>query len=139
MTIAARTRTLLATLAVISACVAACAVTATRPVQEMSDTTAAIHAAKEVEGDRLAPELFRQANEWFFKARQEYKLRNFKLARDYAARAQRFAEQAEYESLRNKGVRKGLDEAAPPPPAPATPSEPSVEPSPSAPETAPAP
>ena len=71
----------------------------------MSNTAAAIRAAREVQADTRAPELFRQSNEWFFKARQEYKLKNFKEARIYASKARRFAEEAEYEEL-NSGANR---------------------------------
>ena len=71
----------------------------------MSDTQAALKAAREVQSDTLAPELYRNANEWFFKARQEYKLKNFKLAQEYAEKARYFAEQAEFEAIRNGGNR----------------------------------
>lgn len=73
-----------------------------------------MRAAKEVQADVLAPELYRQADDWFFKARREFRLKNFRDAKEYAAKARRFAEQAEYEALRNGGNR--ADE---PPPAPA--------------------
>jgi hypothetical protein len=82
----------------------------------MSDTTAAIRAAKEVQADTLAPELYRQANEWFFKARNEYKFKNFSFAQEYAKRARKFAEQAEFEALRNGGNRTDaapVDQMAP--------------------------
>jgi hypothetical protein len=112
----------------VSACltVASCALTATRPVQEMSDTSAAIRAAKEVQADTLAPELYRQANEWFFKARKEYKFKNFSFADEFAKRARKFAEQAEFEAIKNGGNRT---DAAPPdqastPPTPAPPPTP---------------
>jgi hypothetical protein len=101
--------------------VASCALTATRPVQEMSDTGAAIRAAKEVQADTLAPELYRQANEWFLKARKEYKFKNFSFAQQYAVRARKFAEQAEYESIKNGGTRSEApaDQPAAAAPAPA--------------------
>jgi hypothetical protein len=83
----------------------ACTVLSTRPVQEMSDTASAIRAAREVQADTLAPELFRQANEWFFKAKHEYKFKNFKLAKDYADKSRLFAEDAEFEAIRNGGNR----------------------------------
>jgi len=92
-----------------------CTVLATRPVQLMSDTAAAIRAAREVQADTLAPEPYRQATEWFFKASQEYKLKNFKLAIDYASRARTFAEQAEFQAISN-GAK--TNEAPPPPPEP---------------------
>ena len=82
-----------------------CSVLSTRPVQEMSDTAAAIRAAKEVQSDTLAPELYRQSNEWFFKAKREYKFKNFDLAKTYSSKARRFAEEAEFEAIRNGGNR----------------------------------
>lgn len=82
-----------------------CSLLATRPVQEMSDTGVAIRAAKEVQADTLAAELYRSSTEWFFKAKNEYKYKNFKLARDYANRARRYAELAEFEAIRNGGNR----------------------------------
>jgi hypothetical protein len=77
-----------------------CSIMKTRPVQKMSDTSAAIRAAREVQADTLAPELFRQANEWFIKARNEYKFKNFDLAEEYIDKARKYAEQAEFESIR---------------------------------------
>ncbi len=95
----------------------------------MSDTAASIRAAREVQADTLAPELYRQSNEWFFKAKHEYKYKNFKLAKEYAEKARLFAEDAEFESIRNGGSRSsdvtsdplasGLSgPPAPPPPTP---------------------
>lgn len=84
----------------------------------MSDTGAALRAAKEVQADTLAPELYRQANEWFLKARREYKFKNFKDAKDNAAKARKFAEQAEFEAIKNGGNRTDIappDLAAPAP------------------------
>jgi len=86
--------------------VSGCALFVGRPVQELSYAAAAIRAAKEVQADTLAPEVFRQANEWFFKAKREYKFKNFKLAREYIEKARTYAEQAEFESLRNGGNRE---------------------------------
>jgi hypothetical protein len=71
----------------------------------MSDTSSAIRAAREVQADTLAPELYRQANEWFFKAKNEYKLKNFSEAREYADKARRYAENAEFEAIRGGGNR----------------------------------
>jgi hypothetical protein len=71
----------------------------------MSDTSAALKAAREVGADTLAPELYRQAGEWFFKAKREYKFKNFDMARNHAAKARAFAESAEFEALRNGGSR----------------------------------
>ncbi|MEO5968563.1 MAG: DUF4398 domain-containing protein [Bdellovibrionia bacterium] len=82
-----------------------CSLFTTRPVQDMSQTSAALRAAKEVQADVLAPELFRQASEFFFKAKREYKFKNFNFATIYAQKARRLAEEAEFESLRNGGNR----------------------------------
>lgn len=84
-----------------------CSIVSTRPVQDMSDTAAAIRAAREVQADTLAPELYRQANEWFFKAKREYKFKNFSLATSYSDKARLFAEDAEFEAIRNGGNRNG--------------------------------
>ncbi len=95
-----------------------CTIFATRPVQEMSDTAAAIKAAHEVQADTQAPELYRQANEWMIRAKNEYRLKNFALARDYSAKARRFAEQAEFESLKLGAARSdvsGFNENPAPP------------------------
>ncbi|MGK5089104.1 DUF4398 domain-containing protein, partial [Bdellovibrionota bacterium FG-2] len=86
-----------------------CSILTTRPVQEMSDTTAALRAAREVQADVLAPELYREASEWFFKARREYKFKNFNLAEEYAKNARELAEQAEFESLRAGANRTELN------------------------------
>ena len=94
-----------------------CTLVATRPVQLMSDTSSAIKAAKEVQADTLSPELYRQANEWFFRAKREYKYKNFYLTQEYAETAKRFAEQAEYDALRGGGNRNeigGIHEDAAP-------------------------
>jgi hypothetical protein len=85
----------------------------------MSDTAAAIKAAREVQADSLAPDLYREANEWFAKSKREYRFKNFKLAKDYADKARELAEKAEFESLRKGAVRADLgpgpDPAGPPP------------------------
>lgn len=88
----------------------------------MSNTQAALRAAKEVQADVLAPELYRQATEWFLKARQEYRYKDFEKAHNYAVRARQNAEQAELEALKNGGIRGGnpdtlVDEFPPPPPS----------------------
>ena len=94
-----------------------CSMLATRPVLEMAQTGSALRAAKEVQADTLSPEYFRQAKEWFFRARHEYQFKNFKLAKEYADRARYFAEHAEYDSVRNGGSRAAQvpSDSQPPP------------------------
>lgn len=84
-----------------------CALTAVRPTQLMSDTVAAVRAAQEVQADVLSVDLFRQAQEWLNRAKQEYKFKNFDLAIRYAQKSKRYAENAEYEAIRAGGVRGG--------------------------------
>ncbi len=79
-----------------------------RPTQEMSDTAAAIRAAREVQADTLAPDLFRLATEWFQKARREYKFKNFKEAKEYTELARRYAEQAEFEAIKGGATRNDV-------------------------------
>jgi hypothetical protein len=106
-------------------CTSGCAIFTQRPAQEMSDTTAAIRAAREVQADTLAPELFRQASEWYFKAKNDYKYKNFKAAKDELLKARAYAEKAEFEASRNGAARtevtapdpmNNLPGGAPPPP-----------------------
>ena len=78
----------------------------------MSDTASSLRAAREVQSETLAPELYRQASEWFTRARQEYKFKNFKMAVHYARKARNFAEQAEFQAIRNGG-KQGDAPAAP--------------------------
>ena len=85
---------------------AGCSLTVTRPIQEMSDTAAALRAAKEVSADTLAPDLFRGASEAYIKGRNEYRLKNFVVAKDLLAKAKRLAEQAEVEALVNGAKRQ---------------------------------
>lgn len=98
-----------------------CSLTVTRPVQEMSDTAAALRAAKEVSADTLAPDLFRGASEAYIKGRNEYRMKNFVVAKDHLAKAKRLAEQAELEALVNGAKRQSavnLEDAPTVAPAP---------------------
>jgi hypothetical protein len=85
-----------------------CSITAVRPSQEMSNMEVAIRAAKEVNADVLAPELYRLAAENGQNARREYRFKNFQDAKKLADKARVFAEKAEFESIRNGGKREAL-------------------------------
>lgn len=85
----------------------------------MSNTSAALKAAKEVQADVLAPVLYREANEWFQRAKAEYKLKNFQTAEEYALKSRGFAEQAEFEVVKSGGQRAAPPEEAPAEPTPA--------------------
>ncbi len=98
----------------------ACSLFHDRPLQLMSDTAAALRAAREVSADSLAPEKFRLAGEAYFRAQNEYRLKNFEIAEKYAKRAQRLAEESEFDALRQGSARTSLlppevPAAAPPP------------------------
>jgi hypothetical protein len=74
----------------------------------------------------LAPELYRQATEWFYKAKAEYRFKDFYKAKQFADKARVLAEQAELLAIRNGGIRGGDEGEAPelkaesmPPPPPA--------------------
>ena len=84
----------------------ACSITATRPTQEMSDTRAAILAAKEIKADTHTPELYQEALEWYYRARKEYRFKNFREAQNYAEKARALAETAEFEAMRNGNIRE---------------------------------
>ena len=87
---------------------ASCSLTATRPIQEMSDSAVALRAAREVGADTLAPELFREASEWYQLAKQQYRFKNFRQARNYSNRARELAEEAEFTAVRSGGKREGV-------------------------------
>lgn len=92
-----------------------CSLFKTRPVQEMSDTAAAMKAAKDAQADVIAPVLYREANEWWLKAKAEYKYKNFEEAEAYAIKARKLAEQAEFEVLKNPGQRmESIPDTTPP-------------------------
>ncbi len=74
---------------------------ATRPVQEMADSAAAIRAAREVQADVSSPETYRNALEAFAKAKREYRFKNFARAEEYAKQARLLAEQAELDAMRS--------------------------------------
>ena len=67
-----------------------------------------IKAAKEVNADVLAPDLYRLAAENARFARKEYRFKNFMQAKDFARQAREYAERAEFESIRNGGKRETL-------------------------------
>ena len=99
----------------------ACSIFHDRPVQLMSDTVAALRAAKEVGADTLAPEKYRKATESYFRAQNEYRLKNFKIAEDFARRAKRYAEESEFDALKQGSARTSLlppeEPTGPPPPS----------------------
>lgn len=86
----------------------ACSIVKDRPVQLMSDTAAALKAAREVSADTLAPEKYRQATEAFLRAQNEYRFKNFLIAEDFALRAKKWAEESEFLALNQGSSRNSL-------------------------------
>jgi hypothetical protein len=102
----------------------------------MSDMAAAIRAAKEVQADLNATEYFRVAEELAFKAKQEYRYKNFARAKTFANQAREAAEKAEFISIRGGASRTSLsapptDEGVTLPPPNEPQSAPPAEPTPS--------
>lgn len=81
-----------------------CSLTATRPTQEMSNAEVALKAAKDLNADSLVPEIYRSAVDNYFKAKRDFRLKNFENAKRHALRATRLAEQAEFEAYRMGGA-----------------------------------
>jgi hypothetical protein len=81
-----------------------CSLTATRPIQEMANAEIAIKAAKDLNADSLVPEIYRAAVDTYFKAKRDFRLKNFDASKKYALRAMRLAEQAEFEAYRMGGA-----------------------------------
>lgn len=81
-----------------------CSVVTPRPIQEMSNAESALKAAKELHADTLAPDVFRAASETFYKAKTEYRLKNFDIAKRLAKKATRLSEEAEFEAYLKGGA-----------------------------------
>jgi len=100
--------------------VSSCSLFVGRPIQEFSDQDAALKAARELGAQTAAPELYRKAEEYSIRALNEYKAKNFLVAREYAVKSREYAEKAEWLALLKGQTRESLvpqiDEIAPPPP-----------------------
>jgi hypothetical protein len=82
----------------------ACGLTTTRPKVEMSLAQAAFMAAKESGADVHASNLYRQAEDYYLKAKSAYRRKYFNKAQEYALLSKKFSEQAEYASVRKKAL-----------------------------------
>lgn len=81
-----------------------CGLTTTRPKVEMSLAGAAFLAAKEAGADVSASNLYRQAEDYFLKAKSAYRRKYFNKAQEYALLSKKFSEQAEYAAVRKKAL-----------------------------------
>lgn len=84
--------------------ITACGLTTTRPKVEMSLAQAAFLAAKESGADIHAPNLFRQAEDYYLKAKSAYRRKYFNKAQEYALLSKKYSEQAEYSAVRKKAL-----------------------------------
>lgn len=91
-------------LAIILITLGACGLTTTRPKVEMSLAQAAFLAAKEAGADVHASNLFRQAEDYYLKAKSAYRRKYFNKAQEYALLSKKFSEQAEYAAIRKKAL-----------------------------------
>ncbi|MGE3608504.1 MAG: DUF4398 domain-containing protein [Bacteriovoracaceae bacterium] len=82
----------------------ACGLTTTRPKVEMSLAQAAFMAAKEAGADVKASNLYRQAEDYYLKAKSAYRRKYFNKAKEYALLSKKFSEQAEYAAERKKAL-----------------------------------
>ena len=82
----------------------ACGLTTTRPKVEMSLAQAAFLAAKESGADVHASSLFRNAEDYYLKAKSAYRRKYFTKAKEYALLSKKYSEQAEYSAVRKKAL-----------------------------------
>lgn len=81
-----------------------CGLATTRPKVEMSLSQAAFMAAKEAGADVHAPNLYRQAEDYYLKAKSAYRRKYFSKAKEYALHSKKYSEQAEYSAIRKKAL-----------------------------------
>lgn len=82
----------------------ACGLATTRPKLEMRMAQSAFVAAKEADAQTLSSGLYRKAEYYYLKAKSSYKRKYFNKAKQYAILSRKFAEKAEYISIRKKAL-----------------------------------
>lgn len=82
----------------------ACGLATTRPKIEMNLAQAAYMAAKEAAADIHSPGLFRQAEDYYLKAKSAYRRKYFNKAKEYALLSKKYSEQAEYSAVRKMAI-----------------------------------
>ena len=70
----------------------------------MNLAQAAFMAAKEAGSDVHASNLYRQAEDFYLKAKSAYRRKYFNKAKEYAMLSKKYAEKAEYQSIRKKAL-----------------------------------
>lgn len=70
-----------------------------RPVVDLTLADVALKAAQKVRADSLAPDQYRQAENFFLRAKKDFAEGYYDSCKKYATQARLLAEQAEYRSL----------------------------------------
>ena len=76
----------------------ACSSTAEKPVKQMIFASAAMKSAEKSQSEKRSPDLFRKAENAFWKAQRFYVAKEYKEAGKWANEARRLAEQAELDA-----------------------------------------
>ncbi len=87
----------------------ACASTGKKPISLMIYASAAMKAAERSQSERLAPDLYRKAENEFWRARRAYISKDFETAHRSAVDARKIAELAE-KAAELKAATAGLDD-----------------------------
>lgn len=103
-----------------------------RPVEDLALADVAIRAAQKVKADALAPDAFRQAENFYLRAKRDFADGYYDSCKKYANEARLMAEKAEYGALfkqtqlKNKSEEETPSSSDSPSPAPtSTPTPPS--------------
>ncbi len=76
-----------------------------RPIDEMILADVAVKAAQKSKADTLAPDLFRRAENYYLRAKKDYKEGYFDQCKENANSARILAEQAEFKALQKSTKR----------------------------------
>ena len=79
-----------------------CGLVTLHPKEEMALAQVAFLAAKEKEGFKYAPSLFRRAEHYYLKAKSAYRKKFFNKAKQYALLSKKFSERAELIAVKKK-------------------------------------
>lgn len=80
----------------------ACGLTATRPKLEMTLAQEAFIAARDADALTHAPALYRQAEEYYLRAKSAYRRKYFNQAKQYAEASRSYSERAEFTAMRKQ-------------------------------------
>lgn len=73
-----------------------------RPIEDLALADVALKAAQKVKADALAPDAYRQAENYFLRAKRDYADGYFDSSKKYSREARLLAEKAEYQSLKKQ-------------------------------------